>query len=55
MIFQNGLYDLLINQNKIPREGFESIALLIGFILLSLVVSYLLGSINSAILFSSPV
>ena len=52
MIFQNGLYDLLINQNNIPRDGWESIAVLIGFIFLSVVVSYLLGSINSAIIVS---
>ncbi len=52
MIFQNGLYDLLINSNKIPANGWESTALLIGFIFISALLSYILGSVNSAIIVS---
>lgn len=50
-LFNNGLFSILVNDNSIS-DGAVYYALLIGFIFISIAISYLLGSINSAIIVS---
>lgn len=51
-IFSDGLLSRLVNNNIISPNGAGYIAVLIGFVILSIAVSYLLGSISSAIIVS---
>ena len=50
-ILNDGLFSILTGDNGIT-DGMGYYALLIGFIFVSILVSYLLGSINSAIIIS---
>lgn len=51
-IFSEGLLSRLVNNNLINQDGAVYIAVFIGFVVLSITVSYLLGSISSAIIVS---
>ena len=45
-IFSEGLLSRLVNNNLINQDGAVYIAVFIGFVVLSITVSYLLGSIS---------
>ena len=51
-IFQNGLLSKMINELQLFSEPWQYYVTLVGFVLLSIIVSYLLGSLNSAIIVS---
>ena len=51
-IFRNGLIAVLMNSLEISNHSTEFYLLTLGLILLSIVVSYLLGSLSSAIIVS---
>ncbi len=51
-ILNEGLLYLLKNEYQVVAEDWQYNALLVGFVILSVAVSYLLGSINSAIIIS---
>ena len=54
-IFNNGLIYFLVNESGIIREEWQYAALNIAFILIAIAVSYLMGSINSAIIISRAI
>lgn len=51
-IFNEGLLTRMVNEYHLFSEIWQYYATLIGFVLLSITVSYLLGSVNSAIIVS---
>ena len=51
-LFNFGLLQYLVNNSTLARDSWQCDAVFFGFILISLIASYLLGSINSAIIIS---
>lgn len=51
-ILNNGLFNLLVSGSVIDAEGWGYYLALSGFVLVSLIAAYLLGSVNSAIIVS---